>query len=123
MCSVEFDRKDILSNKLVVTTLESQFHVYDLRTQHPKKGFASLCEKVSLQPPLARRVVVVCVCVCMHVCVCVCACMCACVCVHVCVRAYRHACVRGCMCWCSYQYGTSSAHSTWMTTWVKYHTP
>ena len=45
---MEFDRKDIEGNKLVVTTLESQFHVYDLRTQHPQKGFASLCEKVSL---------------------------------------------------------------------------
>ena len=65
---MEFDRKDIQGNKLVVTTLESQFHVYDLRTQHPTKGFASLCEKVSLQPPTARRVVV---CVCACVCVCV----------------------------------------------------
>ena len=33
-------------NKLVATTLESKFHVYDLRTQHPEKGFASLSEKV-----------------------------------------------------------------------------
>jgi WD40 repeat protein len=47
VCSVEFDRKDIKMNKLVATTLESQFHVYDLRTQHPEKGFASLCEKTT----------------------------------------------------------------------------
>ena len=35
-------------NKLVATTLESKFHVYDLRTQHPEKGFASLSEKVGV---------------------------------------------------------------------------
>lgn len=34
-------------NKLAVTTLESKFQIYDLRTQHPSKGFASLTEKVS----------------------------------------------------------------------------
>ena len=33
-------------NKLVATTLESKFSVYDLRTQHPTKGFAALTEKV-----------------------------------------------------------------------------
>ncbi|CAM9263038.1 unnamed protein product [Phaeothamnion confervicola] len=42
---VEFDRKDIEMNKLVVTTLESKFRVFDLRTQHPEHGFASLSEK------------------------------------------------------------------------------
>ena len=36
-------------NKLVATTLESKFHVYDLRTQHPEKGFASLSEKVGVR--------------------------------------------------------------------------
>ena len=46
VCCVEFDRKDILMNKLVATTLESKFTVYDLRTQHPTKGFSSLTEKV-----------------------------------------------------------------------------
>lgn len=35
-------------NKLVATTLESKFTVYDLRTQHPTKGFSSLTEKVSV---------------------------------------------------------------------------
>ena len=43
---MEFDRKDIPMNKLVVATLESKFNVYDLRTQHLTKGFACLTEKV-----------------------------------------------------------------------------
>jgi len=43
---MEFDRKDINMNKLSATTLESKFHVYDMRTQHPTKGFASVTEKV-----------------------------------------------------------------------------
>jgi len=34
-------------NKIVATTLEAKFHVYDLRTYHAKKGFSSLSEKVS----------------------------------------------------------------------------
>lgn len=45
VCCVEFDRKDIEMNKLVVTTLESKFHLFDVRTLHPKKGFASLTKK------------------------------------------------------------------------------
>lgn len=45
VCSLEFDRKDIALNKLVATTLESKFYVFDLKTQHPKKGFAYLIEK------------------------------------------------------------------------------
>ncbi|CAB0009269.1 unnamed protein product [Nesidiocoris tenuis] len=45
ICSVQFDRREIEMNKLVVTTLESKFFVFELRTQHPKKGFASLKEK------------------------------------------------------------------------------
>lgn len=49
MCSVEFDRKDINMNKLVATSLEGRFHVFDMRTQHPTKGFASVSEKVSLR--------------------------------------------------------------------------
>ena len=47
VCGLEFDRKDIPMNKFVVTTLESQFHTYDARTQHPKKGFAAAVEKVA----------------------------------------------------------------------------
>ncbi|KAJ1557079.1 WD repeat-containing protein 92 [Cladochytrium tenue] len=48
VCSAEFDRRDIRMNKLVVGTLESTFHVFDLRTRHPKTGFASVQEKVFL---------------------------------------------------------------------------
>jgi WD40 repeat protein len=42
ICSVEFDRKDIAMNKLLTTGLESKFSVFDLRTQHPKNGFAAV---------------------------------------------------------------------------------
>jgi len=45
ICSIEFDRKDIRMNKLVCATLESQFTVFDMRTYHPKEGFASMAEK------------------------------------------------------------------------------
>ncbi|XP_018309025.1 WD repeat-containing protein 92 isoform X2 [Mycetomoellerius zeteki] len=45
VCGLEFDRKDIPMNKLVATTLESKFYLFDLKTQHPKKGFAYLVEK------------------------------------------------------------------------------
>jgi hypothetical protein len=37
VCGVQFDRRDIPMNKFVVTCLESQFHVFDARTQHPQK--------------------------------------------------------------------------------------
>lgn len=47
VCSLEFDRKDISMNKLVATSLEGKFHVFDMRTQHPTKGFASVTEKVN----------------------------------------------------------------------------
>lgn len=46
VCCVEFDRKDINMNKLVATSLEGKFHVFDMRTQHLTKGFASVSEKV-----------------------------------------------------------------------------
>ncbi|KAJ3189345.1 hypothetical protein HDU85_002974 [Gaertneriomyces sp. JEL0708] len=45
VCAVEFDRKDIQMNKLVVTSLESAFNVFDMRTKHEKHGYASLKEK------------------------------------------------------------------------------
>lgn len=45
VCGVEFDRKDIQMNKLLVSTLEGKFHVFDMRTQHPRSGFASVTEK------------------------------------------------------------------------------
>lgn len=35
-------------NKLVATTLESKFFVYDMRTYNSKKGFTYLSEKVYL---------------------------------------------------------------------------
>jgi WD40 repeat protein len=41
---IEFDRKDIEMNKLCVTTLESKFRIFDMRTQHPTQGFACLSE-------------------------------------------------------------------------------
>lgn len=43
--SVQFDRQDIKKNKLVVTTLESQFKCFDMRTQHPTDGFAFTSER------------------------------------------------------------------------------
>ncbi|XP_071453648.1 dynein axonemal assembly factor 10 [Hetaerina americana] len=45
VCSVEFDRKDIQMNKLVATTLESKFYVFDLHVQHPKQGYPHLMNK------------------------------------------------------------------------------
>lgn len=46
ICGLEFDRKDINMNKLGVTTLEAKILVYDMRTQHPQKGFSFVSEKV-----------------------------------------------------------------------------
>lgn len=37
-------------NKLLVTSLESRFRVYDMRTQHREEGFAFLTEKASVIP-------------------------------------------------------------------------
>lgn len=45
ICGIEFDRKDIEMNKMVVTTLEGGLFVYDMRTQHPTKGFSMISEK------------------------------------------------------------------------------
>ncbi|XP_076025404.1 dynein axonemal assembly factor 10-like [Genypterus blacodes] len=45
VCCVEFDRKDIGMNKLMATSLEGKFHIFDMRTQHPTKGFASVSAK------------------------------------------------------------------------------
>ena len=42
---VQFDRPDIEMNKLVVTTLESKFRCYDMRTRHKEDGFSSLSER------------------------------------------------------------------------------
>jgi len=35
-------------NKLVATSLEASISVFDMRTQHPTKGFTSLTEKVQV---------------------------------------------------------------------------
>jgi WD40 repeat protein len=43
--SIQFDRPDIEMNKIVVTTLESKFRCYDMRTQHSKEGFAYSSER------------------------------------------------------------------------------
>ena len=40
ICSLQFDRNDIKINKLVITTLESQFRIYDMKTKHISQGFA-----------------------------------------------------------------------------------
>ena len=45
VCAVEFDRKDIHMNKCAVATLEGKFHVFDMRTRHKEKGYASVAEK------------------------------------------------------------------------------
>eukprot|EP00049_Salpingoeca_infusionum_P005244 m.90163 g.90163 ORF g.90163 m.90163 type:complete len:353 (-) comp12908_c0_seq2:192-1250(-) len=45
VCSIEFDRPDIEMNKMLVTGLESKFHVFDMRTFHKEEGYASLVEK------------------------------------------------------------------------------
>ncbi|CAH1957656.1 unnamed protein product [Acanthoscelides obtectus] len=42
---LQFDRKSIPMNKLVATTLESKIYCFDVRTHHPKKGFAYVTEK------------------------------------------------------------------------------
>lgn len=45
VCDIQFDRKDIPMNKMVVTTLEGGLHVYDMKTKHSTKGFACVSEK------------------------------------------------------------------------------
>jgi len=42
---IEFDRKDIEMNKMGVTTLESKFRLFDMRTQHPVQGYSYLSER------------------------------------------------------------------------------
>ena len=50
VCGVEFDRKEIEMNKFVVACLESKFHVFDARTQHATKGFASAVQEYKTTP-------------------------------------------------------------------------
>lgn len=45
VCGLQFDRKDIAMNKLVVSTLESRYRLYDMRTQHPVHGFSFLSQE------------------------------------------------------------------------------
>lgn len=47
VCSLEFDRSDIEMNKLLATTLEGRFTVFDMRTFNEQKGYASVTEKIS----------------------------------------------------------------------------
>ncbi|KIZ04239.1 WD repeat-containing protein 92 [Monoraphidium neglectum] len=58
VCGLQFDRADIKMNKFVAACLESQLHVYDARTQHPREasagdarsgslGFAGMTEKLA----------------------------------------------------------------------------
>eukprot|EP00471_Norrisiella_sphaerica_P012014 CAMPEP_0184503658 /NCGR_PEP_ID=MMETSP0113_2-20130426/52024_1 /TAXON_ID=91329 /ORGANISM="Norrisiella sphaerica, Strain BC52" /LENGTH=356 /DNA_ID=CAMNT_0026893199 /DNA_START=357 /DNA_END=1427 /DNA_ORIENTATION=- len=42
---LQFDRKDIEMNKLAVTTLESRFRIFDMRTYHPSEGYSCLTQK------------------------------------------------------------------------------
>lgn len=44
-CWVEFDRRNIEQNKLIVCSLESRFRMYDMRTFHPTKGYANMTEQ------------------------------------------------------------------------------
>lgn len=44
VCGLEFDRKDILMNKLGAATLEGKFTLFDLRTFNANSGYASLTE-------------------------------------------------------------------------------
>lgn len=47
VCDIEFDRPDIPINKCYVSMLEGKVRVTDLRTQHPKLGFAYVEDRVS----------------------------------------------------------------------------
>ena len=45
ICGIEFDRKDVVMNKVSVSTLDSRVFVFDLRTRHPVKGYAFARQK------------------------------------------------------------------------------
>lgn len=47
VCDVEFDRPDIPMNKLTIAMLEGRVRVSDLRTLHPKLGYAYVEQRVS----------------------------------------------------------------------------
>lgn len=52
VCDVEFDRKDISMNKFIAACLESQFVIFDARTQHNTEGFASTTQKTKISTTL-----------------------------------------------------------------------
>ena len=52
---LQFDRKDIAMNKLLVTTLEAKYRVYDMRTLHPKLGYAHLTHSAHASTVWAAR--------------------------------------------------------------------
>eukprot|EP00758_Cryptobia_borreli_P010742 Tbor_TRINITY_DN5597_c3_g2::TRINITY_DN5597_c3_g2_i1::g.13326::m.13326 len=47
VCDLEFDRPDIEMNKLTVASLEGRCRYYDIRTLHPKLGYAYVEDRVS----------------------------------------------------------------------------
>ncbi|KAG5480629.1 hypothetical protein LSCM1_06333 [Leishmania martiniquensis] len=47
VCDLEFDRPDIPMNKLLVSSLEGRVRCYDMRTLHPKLGYAYVEQRVS----------------------------------------------------------------------------
>lgn len=44
VCGIEFDRKDIIMNKLGAATLEGKFTLFDLRIFNAAQGYANLTE-------------------------------------------------------------------------------
>lgn len=46
ICSLQFDRPDIKMNKLLATTLEGKFMIFDMRTFHPELGYSHMTHKV-----------------------------------------------------------------------------
>lgn len=47
VCATAFDRRGIAQNKFVAACLESRFHVFDARIQHPQEARSSLQLAVS----------------------------------------------------------------------------
>eukprot|EP00762_Andalucia_godoyi_P001861 ANDGO_06097.mRNA.1 WD repeat-containing protein 92 homolog len=45
VCGIEFDRQSIAMNKMVVSGLSGHMRVFDLRTLHPDRGYASVAVK------------------------------------------------------------------------------
>jgi len=45
VCSLQFDRSDIEMNKLLATTLEGRFYIFDMRTFNNETGYAHMSHK------------------------------------------------------------------------------